>query len=160
MNKLENMTVDTELDLVLERVVDVSREIIWQAWTQPEYLKEWFAPKPWLTIDCEIELRPGGIFYTVMQSPDGQEYPNAGCYLEIIPHEKLVFTNALAPGYRPAENAFFTAVITLDETAEGTLYKVVAMHKDQASRKQHEEMGFHEGWTQCLDQLVALAKTL
>lgn len=60
---------DPKLDLVLERVVDVPRELVWKARTTPEHLKKWFTPAPWTTVDCEIDLRPGGIFRTVMRSP-------------------------------------------------------------------------------------------
>src|SRR2546425_245846 len=91
---------NTTLDLVLERVVDVRRELVWSAWTKPEHVKRWFTPPPWKTVDCEIDLRPGGIFRTVMRSPEGQDHPNTGCYLEIVPYEKLVWTSALGPGYR------------------------------------------------------------
>jgi uncharacterized protein YndB with AHSA1/START domain len=90
---------NSELDLVLERVVDVPRELVWAAWTRPEHIKKWFTPAPWTTVDCEIDLRPGGIFRTVMRSPEGQEHSGAGCYLEIVPNEKLVWTSALGPGY-------------------------------------------------------------
>src|SRR5579862_2480847 len=94
---------DPNLDLVLERVVDVPPTLVWKAWTQPEHLKKWFTPAPWKTPDCEIDLRPGGIFRTEMRSPEGQTISNVGCYLEIIENEKLVWTNALEPGYRPAK---------------------------------------------------------
>src|SRR6266850_1118177 len=78
---------DPRLDLVLERIIDVPQELVWAAWTTPEHLKHWFTPVPWKTVDCEIDLRPGGIFRTVMRSPEGQEFPNLGCYLEIIKKE-------------------------------------------------------------------------
>ncbi|CAA9892839.1 hypothetical protein METHB2_840005 [Candidatus Methylobacter favarea] len=84
MSNLNEFKPDPELDLMFERVVEVPRELVWEAWTTPEKLKPWFCPLPWLTIDCEIDLRPGGIFRTVMQSPEGQNFPNAGCYLEVI----------------------------------------------------------------------------
>src|SRR5713226_713595 len=92
---------DTKLDLLLERIVEVPRELVWRAWTTPELVKKWFTPAPWTTVDCEINLRPGGIFRTVMRSPEGQTFPNVGCYLEIVENERLIWTNALAPGYRP-----------------------------------------------------------
>ena len=155
---------DAKLDLVLERIVDVPRELVWIAWTVPEHLKKWFTPAPWTTVDCEIDLRPGGIFRTVMRSPEGSEFPNVGCYLEVITNEKLIWTNALAPGYRPSsqppEMFFFTAVISLEPHENGTKYTALVIHKDEAGRKQHEEMGFHEGWGKALDQLVAHMKTL
>jgi uncharacterized protein YndB with AHSA1/START domain len=76
---------DPKLDLVLERTLDVPRELVWTAWTTPSHIPHWFVPKPWTIIDCEIDLRPGGIFRTVMRSPEGQEFPNVGCFLEIVP---------------------------------------------------------------------------
>lgn len=90
---------DPQLDLFFERLIDLSPELVWAAWTTPAHLKQWFTPAPWRTIDCDIDLRPGGRFRTVMCSPEGQEFPNLGCYLEIIPNQKLVWTNALQPGY-------------------------------------------------------------
>ncbi len=158
MSKATYFDIDPTLDLMLEREIDVPQELVWRAWTQPEHVKQWFAPAPWTVSECEIDLQPGGQFYTVMQSPEGQSFPNMGCYLEIVPNEKLVFTNALTPGYRPSEQPVFTAILKLEPTATGTKYTAVAKHKDQAGRQQHEEMGFLEGWGQTLDQLVALAK--
>lgn len=150
---------DPRLDLVLQREIDVPRELVWSAWTRPEHLVKWFAPAPWSITECEIDLRPGGMLRFVMRSPEGQEYPNVGCYLEIVPNERLVWTDALLPGYRPSEEPFFTAVLTLEPRGSGTLYTAVALHRDEAGRKKHEEMGFHEGWGQVLDQLVAYVKT-
>jgi uncharacterized protein YndB with AHSA1/START domain len=154
------LTPDPKLDLVLERVVDVPPALIWEAWTKPEHLREWFAPAPWKIVDCEIDLRPGGIFRFVMRGPDGKESPSVGCYLEIIPNERLVWTDALLPGYRPSANPFLTAVVTLEPRGTGTRYTAMAVHRDEATRTRHEQMGFHEGWGQTLDQLVALAKRM
>jgi uncharacterized protein YndB with AHSA1/START domain len=160
---------NTKLDLVLERVIDVPKELLWAAWTTPEHIKKWFTPAPWSTVDCEIDLRPGGIFRTVMRSPEGQDSPNVGCYLEIVPNQKLVWTSALGPGYRPqikisgtdsCEELYFTAVITLESQGVWTKYTTVVIHGDEASAKKHQEMGFFEGWGTTLDQLIALAKTL
>lgn len=156
--------VDPKLDLVLERVVDVPRDLVWIAWTVPEHVKKWFTPAPWTTVDCEIDLRPGGIFRTVMRSPEGQEFPHVGCYLEVIEKEKVVWTQALLPGYRPSNQSSevpaFTAVITLETHGKGTKYTAIAMHKDEAGCARHAEMGFQEGWGKALDQLVAVAKGL
>jgi uncharacterized protein YndB with AHSA1/START domain len=160
MTKPAYFDIDPTLDLVLERNVDVPVELVWKAWTNPEHVKKWFAPAPWTITECEIDLRPGGQFYTVMKSPEGQEFPNMGCILEIVPNEKLVFTDSLAPGFRPKAESFFTALVTMEPTASGTKYTAVARHKDEAGREQHEAMGFHEGWGQTLDQLVALIKEM
>lgn len=155
---------DPKRDLVLERIVDVPRELVWKAWTTPEHIKKWFTPAPWTTVDCEIDLRPGGIFRTLMRSPQGEEFPNVGCYLEVIENERLVWTVALAPGYRPSipspEVPSFTAVISLEPHGSGTKYTALAMHKDEADRKTHDAMGFHDGWGAALDQLVNFAKSI
>jgi uncharacterized protein YndB with AHSA1/START domain len=149
-----------DLDLLLERVVDVPVASVWAAWTRPEQLMKWFAPKPWTTIDCEIDLRPGGIFRTVMRSPEGQEFPNVGCYLEIVENERLVWTSVLGPGYRPRQHAGhappFTAVISLEPAGDATRYSALAIHGDAASSAKHAELGFHDGWGTVLDQLVAM----
>lgn len=113
---------DGHLDLVLTRIVNVPRKPVWKAWTDPVHLVKWFTPAPWTTIDCEIDLRPGGIFRTIMRSPEGQEYPNIGCYLDVVKHERLVWTDALAPGYSPSMKPFFTAILTFEDHADGTRY--------------------------------------
>lgn len=153
-------TPNPELDLVLEREVDVPRSLVWKVWTEPEHLRHWFCPRPWMVTECQIDLRPGGVFSTVMRGPDGQEFPNVGCILEVVPEERLVTTDALLPGFRPAENPFFTCVLLLESRGAGTLYKAIGLHRDPAGRQKHEEMGFHQGWGTALDQLVAYVKAM
>jgi uncharacterized protein YndB with AHSA1/START domain len=150
--------IDPKLDLVLERIVDVPPALVWKAWTEPKHLMPWFCPLPWKTVECEIDLRPGGIFKTVMQSPEGELHPGTGCYLEVIPGRKLVWTDALLPGYRPAGSAFMTGIVVIEPHGPGTKYTAMALHSDEATRVKHEEMGFHGGWSTALDQLVAYAK--
>ena len=160
--------IDPQLDLLLERTVDVPRQLVWRAWTTPEHLKKWFTPAPWKTVDCEIDLRPGGIFRTVMQSPEGEQFPNLGCYLEIVENERLTWTNAMTPGYRPNDSPdacpgdpfYFTAVVSLEDLGKRTKYSALVMHANPASRQRHQDMGFKDGWGAALDQLVALAKTM
>ena len=151
---------DGRLDLVLTRFTKVPRALIWKCWTEPEHLMPWFCPLPWKTIDCEIDLRPGGIFRTTMLSPEGKEFPNAGCYLEVVKHERLVWTDALLPGYRPSENPFFTGILTFEDHEAGTKYVARALHKNDADRKKHEDMGFEQGWGTVWEQLVAYAEKL
>lgn len=161
---------NAKFDLSFERIVETPKELIWRAWTQPQHLMPWFCPLPWRTIECEIDLRPGGLFRTLMQSPEGQNFPNDGCYLEVIDNEKLVWTNALLPGFRPAPTSatcgdssvsfFFTASIQLEAHGTGTLYSATVQHGDEAACKQHAAMGFEEGWGVALDQLVAYAKKM
>ena len=168
MGNAQHHQSDPKLDLLLERIVDVPRELVWRAWTIPELVRRWFTPSPWKTVDCDIDLRPGGVFSTIIQSPDGQNFPNSGCYLEIVPNERLIFTTALMPGYRPnappengGEEAFqFTAIISFEPHGNKTRYSALVKHANEAACKRHEAMGFQTGWGAALDQLVALAKTI
>jgi uncharacterized protein YndB with AHSA1/START domain len=102
-----------------------------------------------------------------MRGPDGQEFSNAGCYLEIVENTKLVWTGALGPGYRPrpshgapAGSFLMTAIITLESLGQRTKYTALVLHGDEDARRQHEQMGFHDGWGKALEQLVALARNL
>jgi uncharacterized protein YndB with AHSA1/START domain len=164
------MTFNNKLDLTFERIVDVPPHLVWRAWTEPELMKQWFCPLPWKTIEAEVDVRPGGIFRTVMQSPEGENYPNMGCFLETVKNERIVWTNALLPGYRPAlphvpchdeENTefMFTAKVEIEpHGTNGAKYRATVIHADEAGCKKHAEMGFEAGWSACLDQLVAMVK--
>jgi uncharacterized protein YndB with AHSA1/START domain len=154
------LQVDPELDIVLEREVGVPREVVWAAWTRPEHVSRWFAPVPWSIPQCEIDLRPGGAFRCVMRSPEGKEYPNVGCYLEIVPAERLVWTDALLPGFRPSEDPLFTAILALEPRGTGTRYSVTALHRDASVRQRHEEVGFRDAWGTALDQLAVHLRSM
>lgn len=154
---------DPELDLVLERTVPVPPERVWAAWTEPELLMQWFTPAPWKTVACDIDVRPGGRCNTTMESPEGDQYPNEGCYLQVEPNRLLVFTSVMTEDFRPimpangAEGLPFSARIELTPTGDGgTHYRAVAMHADRDGCKRHADMGFADGWGAALDQLVAL----
>lgn len=162
LERLEQAMGAARTDLALTRIVDVPAALLWKAWTEPEHLKQWFCPKPWMTTDCRIDLRPGGEFYTLMRGPEGEEHGGSGCFLEVVPLERLVWTSALEPGYRPSADQFmpFTAIITFEEHGGKTRYTARALHATPDSRKRHEDMGFHHGWNAALDQLVELAGRL
>ena len=153
---------DPERDLVVERTINAPATLVWKAWTEPEHLKKWFTPPPWRTVDCEIDLRPGGIFRTVMRSPEGQDSPNHWCYLDVVANERLVWTTALGAGYRPGSGKGFilTAIITLESDGDGTKCVARAMHHDSASRQHHEDMGFYDGWGTVLKQMADLAEAM
>ena len=159
-----------KLDLVLERTIDAPVDLVWAAYTNPEHLKQWFAPKPYQITDCDLDLKPGGIFRIRMQGPDGFDtgHGNAGCVLEVIEGKKRAWTSALGPQFRPAEMATegceslaMTAVITFADAGGGkTAYKAVALHATEADREKHEQMGFHDGWGTVAGQLEEFAQGL
>jgi uncharacterized protein YndB with AHSA1/START domain len=147
-------------ELVLTRLIDAPREKLFKCWTQPELMKQWFAPLPWTLPHAEVDLRTGGSSKIVMRSPEGQEFPSQGVYLEIVENEKIVFTDAYTEAWAPSEKPFFTGIITFEDEGGKTRYTALARHWTVEDRKAHEEMGFHEGWGQCADQLAELAKKI
>jgi len=145
-----------ERELSISRIIDAPREKIFEAWTDPGKLSQWWAPRPYATPFCEIDPRSGGTFKTSMVGPDGVEYPANGVYLEVVAPSKIVFTDAYTESWVPAEKPFMTVTITFEDVDGKTRYTARVLHWTVEDRKQHEEMGFHEGWGQCLDQLTAL----
>jgi uncharacterized protein YndB with AHSA1/START domain len=154
-------TQDTDRDLVLTRVLNAPRDKVYQCWTNPELVTQWFAPKPWTTPKAVMDVRPGGASTITMADENGNEYPNPGQYLEVVPNEKLVFTDAFVGDWAPSGKPFFTAVLTFEDAGEGkTKYTAIARHWTAEDAANHKKMGFHEGWGICANQLEALAASL
>lgn len=149
-------TPSNDRELVLTRLIDAPRAKVFQAWTDPELLKQWFAPLPWTTPHAELDVRPGGSSLVVMRGPDGNEFPSRGVYLEVVENERLVFTDAYVAAWEPSEKPFFTGVLTFEDEGGKTRYTARALHWTVADREAHEKMGFHEGWGRCADQLTDL----
>lgn len=150
----------SDRELVLHRVIDAPREKVFKAWTDPELLKQWFAPSPWTTPVAALDVRPGGASLIVMRAPDGSEFPNRGVYLEVVENERLVFTDAYTKAWEPSDKPFMTAILTFEEDGGKTRYTARVRHWTVADREAHERMGFHQGWSQCTDQLAALVAAL
>lgn len=136
------------------------RDKVFRCWTDPDLIKQWFAPKPYTTPVAQVDLRVGGSNMIVMKSPEGQEMPNRGTYLEIVPNEKLVFTDAYTGDWQPGGKPFMTVVLTFEDEGGKTRYIARCRHWSKEDRDTHEKMGFHQGWGICADQLEALAKSL
>jgi uncharacterized protein YndB with AHSA1/START domain len=150
----------TDRELMLTRIINVPRAKVYRAWTDPEQLKQWFAPKPWTTPVAELDVRAVGSNLIVMRGPDGNEFPNRGVYLEVVPNERLVFTDAYTEAWQPSEKPFMTVILTFDNEGGKTKYTARVRHWTVADRQQHEQMGFHQGWGQCADQLTALVTNI
>jgi uncharacterized protein YndB with AHSA1/START domain len=148
-------------ELVLTRVIDAPREKLFRCWTEPALLEQWFVPKPWTIAKAEVDVRPGGSSLIVMRSPEGQEMPNPGVFLEVVPNERLVLSDAYTSAWVPSAKPFMTAIVTFEDLGGGKMrYTARARHWTAEDREMHEKMGFHEGWGACADQLAALAKTI
>jgi uncharacterized protein YndB with AHSA1/START domain len=148
-----------DLDLTISRVIKAPRSVVWSAWTDPASFEQWWIPAPAKCKVLEMELRPGGSFVTQISENGGDFMPHlSACFLAIDDAERIVFTNSLVGGWRPAEQSFMTAIITLQDHPMGTDYAAHVMHKSNADRNMHEEMGFYDGWGTCLAQLATFAE--
>ncbi len=105
-------------------------------------------------------MRPGGASHMIFRGPEGEEFPNDGVYLEVVPDQRLVFTDAFGQAGVPSAKPFMTGIIALDDEGGKTRYTAMARHWTAEDKANHEQMGFHEGWGKATDQLEALARTL
>ena len=156
MTVIDKTMPATDRDLVLTRLIDAPREKLFRAWTEPELLRQWFAPLPYTTPVVELDVRPGGAMRVVMRGPDGADMPVSGIYLEVIENERLVFTDAYTKAWEPSGKPFMTVIVTFGNEGGKTRYTALVRHWTVADREAHEKMGFHKGWGQCADQLEAL----
>lgn len=147
-------------ELVLERELDGTPEQIRQCWMDPALLSQWFCPKPWSISDAVVEPEVGGRFAFTMHGPNGEVMPNDGVFLAVEP-TRWITTDAFVKGWLPAGMPFMSAEVALTALPNGkTHYVATARHWNEATKIQHEQMGFQEGWGACADQLNALLKTL
>ena len=156
MNK--QFTINPKTDFVLERFIDAPRHLVWEALTKPEHLKEWYMPMAWGSVSrTEMDVRPGGVFSIDIATADGQDVPNLGCFLDVVPMERLVWTSMLFPGYRPAvfDDIPITAIITMESVGTGTRYVFTALHRDEADFEKDKASGWAQGTEIAVDQLVA-----
>ncbi|MEX0693427.1 MAG: SRPBCC family protein [Rhodospirillales bacterium] len=152
--------LDPNTDLSFTRTLAAPRQLIWDCWTQPKHIPHFFIPAPHQVTAVDIDLRVGGRFNTTFEV-DGETIENRGVYLEVVPHEKLVFTDTYTEGWKPAPEPFMTAILLFTETeGGGTTYTAIARHRNPDTRKAHEDMGFFDGWGTVVTQLETYAKGL
>lgn len=147
-------------ELTIERFIKAPPALVWKAWSTPEHLAKWWIPAP---IECKVvklDLRPGGGFETRMREGGGDFQPHVdGCFLEVVPEARLIFTTVLTEGWRPAEPWLaLTAILNFVAEGGGTRYTARVLHKNAEESRKHEEMGFFDGWGTTLDQLSAFVE--
>ncbi|WP_257548857.1 SRPBCC domain-containing protein [Sphingopyxis sp. DBS4] len=148
------MTSDTEL--TISRLIKGPPSAVWDAWSDPAKLASWWIPAPILCLVDTLDLRPGGGFVTRMREGDGDWQPHVdGCFLEVLPEKRLVFTTVMTEGWQPVEPWLaITAILTFAAQDGGTLYSARVLHKSPEDSRKHEEMGFQDGWGTTLGQLA------
>ncbi len=157
------MTQNTER-MVITRVFDAPRELVWKAWTDPKYVMQWWGPKEFTAPVCKIDFRVGGKFLCCMRTPDGQEFWNGGEYHEIVPYEKIVssmyFADAEgnkvdASAYGVEHEAIEDAcdVVTFEDLGNGKTRLTFTGNEPMESAK---ESGQLEGWRQIFEKLAEI----
>ena len=142
-------------ELAVERFIAAPPAVVYRTWI--ERLGEWWAPKPWQTEVLALDLRPGGRFAMMMSGPDGAGSPIEGVVLEVVPNERIVFSNAFAAGWVP-QRPFMVGLFDFAADGVGTRYRAASRHWDVETMEQHQKMGFEHGWTMVAAQLAALAE--
>jgi uncharacterized protein YndB with AHSA1/START domain len=142
-------------EVTITRTFRAPRDLVWQAWTDPRLLAQWFGPKGYTNPVCDVDVRPGGRLEIHMQAPDGTVYPSVGTYLEVDPPRRLVFTSgafALEDGSHALEDH---TTVTFEErhgATQITLYARVT----RVEPEDHEALsGMEQGWSETLDKLDA-----
>ena len=152
--------LDPNTDLSFTRTLAAPRHLIWDCWTMPKHIPQFFIPVPNRVTAVDIDLRVGGRFNMTFDV-DGTVMDNKGVYLEVVPGEKLVFTDTYTEGWKPAAEPFMTAILLLaDAPGGGTTYTAIARHRSAEACKTHRDMGFFDGWGTVASQLDAYARTL
>jgi len=154
--------------MVISRVFDAPRELVWKAWTDPQYVMQWWGPKGFSCPTCKIDFRVGGKFLISMKSPDGQEFYNGGEYHEIVPHEKIVssmyFADADGNKVEAAELGIEHEAIedandvTLFEDLGNGQTKLTFIGNETMERS--KESGQVEGWNEILEKVAEVVAEL
>ena len=160
-----NMGQSTDQELIITRVFDAPRELVWKAWTEPERLMRWHGPRGFTSPYCTINLRVGGKYLSCMQSPEGKDYWSTGVYLEIVKPERIVCTDSFAdekgnvvPATHYGMEADFPlelkVTITFEELNGKT--KMILRHAGLPSGLMTEMT--NQGWNESFDKLAESLK--
>jgi uncharacterized protein YndB with AHSA1/START domain len=147
-----------EQELVLTRVFDGPRELVFKVWTDPKHVAQWWGPKGFTNPVCELDLRPGGAILIHMRGPDGTVYPMTGVYQEVVRPERLVFTS----GALDADgNPLFEVLTTVTFTEESGKTKQILKARviKRTAQAAPYLAGMEAGWTQSLERLAAYVAT-
>ncbi len=153
-----SIKTNEEKELVLTRVFDAPRELVFKVWTDPKHVAQWWGPRGFTNPVCELDLRPGGAILIHMRSPDGIVYPMTGVFQEVVPPERLVFTSAALDS---DGNPMFEVLTTVTFAEEGGKTKQILRARviKKTAQAAPYLAGMEQGWTQSLERLAAYVST-
>lgn len=153
-----------EQALVIERMFDAPRELVWKAWTDPQMVRRWWGPKGFVAPAAEIDFRVGGKWLYAMQSPEfneGRPIWSTGVYREIVPFERIVWTDCFADGqgnvvpatyYGMPDDFPLEMLVTVEFEDLGGKTKMTLRHEGLPAGEMREGAG--QGWNESLDKLA------
>jgi uncharacterized protein YndB with AHSA1/START domain len=144
----EAAALAAERELVINRVIDAPRSLVFKIWSQPEHLVRWWGPKGFTAPSCEMDLRPGGAWRACIRSPEGTEHRMQGSYREIVEPERLVFTFAWEDDEGKPGHQTLVTVTFAEQDGKTRLTFHQATFESVESRDSH-----HGGWSECFDRL-------
>jgi uncharacterized protein YndB with AHSA1/START domain len=148
----ESQTSTADREIVVSRLLDAPRDLVFQAWVQPDHVVQWWGPNGFSTTTREIDVRPGGVWRYVMHGPDGTDYPNRIDFREVVEPERLVYDHS---GDSPEDPLRFETTVTFEDKAGKTLLTMRALFETAALRDQvMREHGAEEGGRQHLARLA------
>ncbi|MGH7177468.1 MAG: SRPBCC domain-containing protein [Tepidisphaeraceae bacterium] len=160
------VTDDSEREILITRVFDAPRDLVWQAWTDPRHIAQWWGPRGFTTRVTELDLRAGGAWRYVMTGPDGTEYPVKGVFREVVPPERIVTSDEFDEGFQAVSSADLPRGIVMtcifDDVGRKTKLTLKVAHASAEERAKHEKMGVVGGWQSsfdCLDEFLATMQT-
>ena len=134
-------------ELVVSRVIDAPRERVFRAWTDPEQVARWWGPKGFVTVEYNMDIRPGGAYWFVMRSPEGTDHRKRGVYREIVPPERIAFSFA----WEAADGTLGQATlitVTFESVGEKTRLTLRQGEFESVPRRDDHITG----WTSCLER--------
>jgi uncharacterized protein YndB with AHSA1/START domain len=163
----KNTANETER-MVITRVFDAPRALVWKAWTDPKYVMQWWGPKGFTSPFCEMDFRVGGKFRCCMKTPDGQEFWNGGEYHEIVLHEKIVYSmhfsdskgNKVEPEQYGIEHEAIddaNDMVIFEDFGNGQTKLTLIGNEPMESAKNSGQL---EGWIQILDKVAEVVAGL
>jgi uncharacterized protein YndB with AHSA1/START domain len=141
-------------ELELERLIQAPRARVFEAWTRPEQMSQWFAPRPFTLVIDEMDFRPGGRFRMAMRGPNGESFPFSGTYREVVPPERLSWSGEFSSG--PADQ--ISTVVTFESRGSATMVHVRQTFHVTTPQIEHATKGAKQGWTMTLDQLEGFCR--
>lgn len=160
MNEKNNQATTTaDREIVITRVVDAPRELVWEAWTNPKHVVQWWGPRGFTTTIHKMDVRPGGVWQHVMHGPDGTDYPNKSVFIEVVKPERIVYSHG--GGKKGGPGAQFRATWTFEQQDHKTKVTIRMVFPSAEERDQVVKVyGAIEGGNQTLERLAGHLATM